>query len=134
MNTNYADISFLFTHHNGEPWNRHLDREYLALFETNHGTPYFFNLHAGDIAHSLILGATGSGKSFLLNFLLTHLQKYDPFTCIFDLGGSYEATTQLFGGAYVRVGIDRPGFTINPFRSEERRVGKECRSRWSPYH
>src|SRR2546425_11349700 len=23
---------------------------------------------------------------------------------------------------------------INRFRSEERRVGKECRSRWSPYH
>ena len=24
--------------------------------------------------------------------------------------------------------------TINRARSEERRVGKECRSRWSPYH
>src|SRR2546421_10155765 len=23
---------------------------------------------------------------------------------------------------------------IRPLRSEERRVGKECRSRWSPYH
>ena len=23
---------------------------------------------------------------------------------------------------------------IAPRRSEERRVGKECRSRWSPYH
>ena len=23
---------------------------------------------------------------------------------------------------------------LSPFRSEERRVGKECRSRWSPYH
>src|SRR2546430_13808963 len=23
---------------------------------------------------------------------------------------------------------------ILPYRSEERRVGKECRSRWSPYH
>src|SRR5215471_11332603 len=23
---------------------------------------------------------------------------------------------------------------IDPFKSEERRVGKECRSRWSPYH
>ena len=23
---------------------------------------------------------------------------------------------------------------IDPKRSEERRVGKECRSRWSPYH
>src|SRR5258708_14385935 len=27
------------------------------------------------------------------------------------------------------VGLDR-----NSLRSEERRVGKECRSRWSPYH
>src|SRR2546428_13738399 len=25
-------------------------------------------------------------------------------------------------------------FAMTPFRSEERRVGKECRSRWSPYH
>ena len=25
-------------------------------------------------------------------------------------------------------------FTNNVLRSEERRVGKECRSRWSPYH
>ena len=24
--------------------------------------------------------------------------------------------------------------TVIPMRSEERRVGKECRSRWSPYH
>jgi len=24
--------------------------------------------------------------------------------------------------------------TVQPIRSEERRVGKECRSRWSPYH
>ena len=23
---------------------------------------------------------------------------------------------------------------LRPLRSEERRVGKECRSRWSPYH
>src|SRR5215211_2205597 len=26
------------------------------------------------------------------------------------------------------------GTLIKTFRSEERRVGKECRSRWSPYH
>ena len=24
--------------------------------------------------------------------------------------------------------------TLTVYRSEERRVGKECRSRWSPYH
>ena len=29
----------------------------------------------------------------------------------------------------------KPGWSEqNPSRSEERRVGKECRSRWSPYH
>src|SRR2546430_15354194 len=27
-----------------------------------------------------------------------------------------------------------PVNTTGSFRSEERRVGKECRSRWSPYH
>src|SRR5256886_9007251 len=26
------------------------------------------------------------------------------------------------------------GLDIDALRSEERRVGKECRSRWSPYH
>ena len=26
------------------------------------------------------------------------------------------------------------GTTMGVWRSEERRVGKECRSRWSPYH
>ena len=30
--------------------------------------------------------------------------------------------------------IDFRVFTARYFRSEERRVGKECRSRWSPYH
>src|SRR2546425_2095667 len=27
-----------------------------------------------------------------------------------------------------------PAVTAGPARSEERRVGKECRSRWAPYH
>ena len=29
---------------------------------------------------------------------------------------------------------ERKFFPYSRFRSEERRVGKECRSRWSPYH
>ena len=32
------------------------------------------------------------------------------------------------------AGIKSVTFQINGERSEERRVGKECRSRWSPYH
>jgi type IV secretion/conjugal transfer VirB4 family ATPase len=115
LNTNYADLSFLFTLHQGETRNQHLRSEYLAVLETNHGTPYFLNLHYRDVAHSMILGRTGSGKSFLLNFLITNLQKYDPFTFIFDLGGSFESLTRLFGGTYLRVGTESAGFSINPF-------------------
>lgn len=115
LNTNYADLSFLFTLHSGEKRNSHLRSEYLAVLETNHGTPYFLNLHYRDVAHSMILGRTGSGKSFLLNFLITNLQKYEPYTFIFDLGGSFESLTHLFGGTYLRMGTESAGFSINPF-------------------
>ena len=115
LNTNYADFSFLFTLHCGEPRNPHLRQEYLAVLETNHHTPYFLNLHYRDVAHTMILGRTGAGKSFLLNFIITNLQKYDPYTFIFDLGGSFESLTQLFGGSYVRVGLESDTFKINPF-------------------
>jgi type IV secretion/conjugal transfer VirB4 family ATPase len=114
-NTNYADFSFLFAPHTGELQNTHLGAEYLAVLETNHRTPYFFNLHHGDVAHTIMMGATGSGKSYSLAFLLTHLQKYRPLTYIFDLGGSYRDLTRLFQGTYVPVGAEDRPFTINPF-------------------
>ena len=44
------------------------------------------------------------------------------------------------GDFVVVKNIEQIKFTGNKFqnkkyyRSEERRVGKECRSRWSPYH
>ena len=52
---------------------------------------------------------------------------------------------ECLGEAYTRRGFYQEGLNIdrrlaalcpdNPMvRSEERRVGKECRSRWSPYH
>ena len=88
---------------------------YLLALESTHGTPYYLNLHSGDVAHTLLLGATGSGKSFCLASTLQAAQKYDPLTFIFDLGGSYEALTRAFGGSYVNVGMKNPGFTINPF-------------------
>src|SRR2546427_3024662 len=58
---------------------------------------------------------------------------------------SYFATASAKRGAAIRernrMGLfeDEPGHCQVSFRrpkarSEERRVGKECRSRWSPYH
>src|SRR2546425_7982130 len=55
--------------------------------------------------HFILLGLRGQAKSRILRSLVSLLDQEIPFVA---------------------------GCEIN--RSEERRVGKECRSRWSPYH
>ena len=37
---------------------------------SDNSTPYYLNLHTGDVAHTLILGMSGSGKSFLRKYEL----------------------------------------------------------------
>mgnify|MGYP000076508098 CR=1 FL=1 len=115
LETNLADLSFLFTLDQGARVSRHLGREALAIFETPHHIPYAFNLHVEDVGHTLVLGATGSGKSFLVNFLMTHAQKYDPVTVILDLGHSYQKLATLLQGRYLEIGLRHPDVTINPF-------------------
>jgi type IV secretion system protein VirB4 len=85
------------------------------VLETDNATPYFLNLHNGEIAHTLILGQTGSGKSYLAVFILQNAQKYAPLTFIFDIGGSFQSLTTIFGGSYLNVGQEARDFTINPF-------------------
>src|SRR5580704_4198121 len=97
LSSNYADLSFLFTILAGERRNTYLDAEYLAVLETDNATPYFLNLHNGEVPHTLILGMTGSGKSYFCNFILQNAQKYNPLTFIFDIAGSFESLTSIFG-------------------------------------
>lgn len=115
LETNAADLSFLFTLDQGERISGHLGQEALAVFETPHHTPYAFNLHVQDVGHTLVLGATGSGKSFLINFLVTHAQKYDPLTVILDLGHSYRKLATLLQGRYLEIGLQHGSVSINPF-------------------
>ena len=46
--------------------------------------------------------------------------------------GARPTANQPPAAAYRAVGADLAA--LGSDRSEERRVGKECRSRWSPYH
>ena len=48
-----------------------------------------------------------------------------------QMGLSYSKALRLVQHAEKELGF---ALTCKTIRSEERRVGKECRSRWSPYH
>src|SRR5215813_9008556 len=55
--------------------------------------------------------------------------------CSSDLSGLSGSSARLDGVRGTGTKKYRPpAITVLPLRSEERRVGKECRSRWSPYH
>ena len=101
----------------GSARSRHLGRESLALFETPWRTAYHYDLFRGDVGHTLILGATGSGKSFVLNFLLVEALKYGPRVLILDLGGSYRWLTRFLGGSYLELtpGDAESGLRLQPF-------------------
>ena len=75
------------------------------------------SLFAADARARDPMGAPAhQGLDGLRAFLSGVLQQFETF------GPTEEEVFCVPGGAAVR------------WRSEERRVGKECRSRWSPYH
>src|SRR5258708_14451431 len=60
----------------------------------------------------------------------------EPFRNAFIRGDKYSFIKKGVPAVKVDVGFElgTPEQKIFKDRSEERRVGKECRSRWSPYH
>ena len=102
----------------GTPRSGHLKKAALAILETQWRTPYYYDLFKGDVGHTLVLGATGAGKSFALNFLLVQALQYDPRILILDLGGSYRWLTQFLGGGYMELSPESEaggGFRLRPF-------------------
>lgn len=112
----HARLSSIFAPTIGHPHSEDLDNEYLNIFETRTGTPFFQDVYVDGVRVMLILGPTGSGKSVHGNMAIAHEQKYSGFTYIFDIGGSYESVVELYGGRVDRIGKDGP--RVNPFTLE----------------
>ena len=112
----HARLSSIFAPNLGHPYSDDLDAEYLNVFETRTGTPFFQDAYVDGVRVQLILGPTGSGKSVTGNLTIAHEQKYEGFTYIFDIGGSYESVVELYGGRVDRIGKDGP--RVNPFTLE----------------
>ena len=112
----HARLASIFAPNLGHPHSDDLDAEYLNVFETRTGTPFFQDAYVDGVRVQLILGPTGSGKSMTGNVTIAHEQKYGGFTYIFDIGGSYESVVELYGGRVDRIGKDGP--RVNPFTLE----------------
>ena len=100
-----------------------------------------FHIPKGELV--FLMGPTGAGKSTVLKTIYKDIPISDGNLYINgeDVGNIRRRHVPLFrrkiGMVFqdYRLIPDRTVFeNIALPRSEERRVGKECRSRWSPYH
>jgi type IV secretion system protein VirB4 len=112
----HARLSPVFAPHIGYPLSDDLDNEYLNVFETRQGTPFFQDVYVNGVRVMLIIGPPGTGKSVHTNQMLGLERKYNGFTYIFDIGNSYESMVELYGGRVDRIGLDGP--RVNPFALE----------------
>lgn len=101
----------------------------VTTLQTTNGQPYYFNFHAthpaenslGEkaIANTMVIGKSGTGKTALINFLLSQVQKYEPCPTIFffDKDRGAEIFVRACGGNYLALENGQPtGF--NPFQCE----------------
>jgi type IV secretion system protein VirB4 len=98
-----------------------------ALLRTTAGGPFYFNFHAthpGEdaegsrpLGHTMVLGASGAGKTVLLGFLLAQAQRFNPTAVVFDKDRGLEIAIRIMGGRYLPLAVGRPcGF--NPLQLE----------------
>src|SRR2546425_9375253 len=81
-------------------------------------------------------GVTGIDEEQISRPELPKQAHRDGLTELAEMGDAFQASEALRG---VWLDADQPRsplplLLVESHRSEERRVGKECRSRWSPYH
>jgi type IV secretion system protein VirB4 len=115
QNTHYADLSNVYAPFCGSLTAGELQDEYLAVFETRQGMPFFFDPFHNHSFGLSIFGPRGTGKSVLGNFLCANAQKYDGYTFVFDIGGSFEENARNFGGSVLKLTLEQQSFSINPF-------------------
>jgi type IV secretory pathway VirB4 component len=99
-------------------YSRRSDASYLSL-RSRSGELSNLNLFSKENLNynSFICGASGSGKSFLMNAILSSNLKDDPNSrlCIFDVGGSYRKIIESNGGKSTTLNHDEATALISSF-------------------
>ncbi len=64
--------------------------------------------------HAMVIGASGSGKSFFMNDFVLQNERLDAHFFVLDKGDSYKKLCTILGGQYMAFDLNTP-VTINPF-------------------
>src|SRR3712207_8032865 len=91
---------------------------------------FFFFFQAEDGIRDI--GVTGVQTCALPISVVNEIEKRHEAGQPVLVGTISVEVSELLGERLKKKGIKHT--VLNAKRSEERRVGKECRSRWSPYH
>ena len=73
----------------------------VAILKTASGSPFYFNFHHGDLGNTFVCGPSGAGKTVLLNFMLSQLEKHDPHMVFFDKDRGADLFVRAAGGTYL---------------------------------
>lgn len=132
---NWADLCALRTVPSGQIKNSYLAQQRglpspaLTLFQSRLGSPYHFNLHHHDLAHTFVVGPSRAGKSVWVNFVISQFQRYHPaHTIIFDKDRSCRIPTLLQGGQCFQVGSG--GMRLNPLRAVNQSHERDWLAQW----
>lgn len=91
----------------GFPYNDRLKEHTLLHGLTENEDIYNFNLHVGDVGHTLIVGPTSAGKSVLLGLIASQFMRYkDAKVIFFDKNKSSEVLCRCSGGQFYDIGSD----------------------------
>src|SRR2546422_9369932 len=95
------------------------------IHNRSHIKPALARGHISDVTDPDLIGRLGRGN----------LRQQIGCSALTGLGGARPKATLLPGTNAIEFHEPRHAVvSAAQARSEERRVGKECRSRWSPYH
>lgn len=89
----------------GPSWNKHYDAPPLMVTKTKGSSQFRLSFHVGDLAHGIVIGPPGSGKSVLLSSLALQFMRYKGAQVyFFDKGKSSRAATLAAGGNFFDLG------------------------------
>ena len=87
----------------------------LLFAATTGFTPFRFNLHCGDLGHTLMVGPPGSGKSTFLGFIVAQFFRYPSAQVFaFDKGYSLHVLTRACGGEFYDLGGEKRSLSFYP--------------------